>query len=334
MVCGQARQWPIGPYGETPMTVSFSFKWLTVGAVLCMSLAACGGGGSGANTTAPPPTPPTPPAPPAPPAPLSGIFVDNAVAGFRYATATYDGSTDQNGAFSYAEGEKVTFSIGDINFPTVAAASVLSPFDLAGTADTSDTALINMARLLQTMDTDGDVDNGITIAEDAHSFATGMTLDFASTTFDADVANLIANSGTVNTMLVEADTAIAHLEANVTPGGCTRYHATVGWVANLATFAHGVSGQATIVDDCTIRIDNFNYDGGGLPRVFVYAGFDGNYAGGFSISRNLYGTPHTDETLILNIGKSRTLDDLNGISVWCAEARIDFGSGVFVPPQP
>ncbi|MGI9262126.1 MAG: DM13 domain-containing protein [Woeseiaceae bacterium] len=305
-----------------------------------MSLAACGGGGGGGNTTAPsptppvpsPPAPPAPPVPPTPPASLSGIFVDSPVGGFRYTTATNDGSTDENGAFSYVDGESVTFSIGDINFSTVAAASVLSPFDLADTDDTSDTALINMARLLQTMDTDGDVDNGITISDDAHAFATGMTLDFASTTFDADVANLIANSGTVNTMLVDANTAIAHLAANVTPGGCTKYHATVGWVADLATFAHGVSGQATIVDDCTIRIDNFNYDGGGLPRVFIYAGFHGNYAGGFRISRNLFGQAFTDETLILKIGELRTLDNLNGISVWCADARVDFGSGRFMPP--
>lgn len=305
------------------MTVSFPFKRFAAGAALCVSLAACGGGGdndSGATTMA------------SQPVSLSGVFVDSAVSGFRYATTAYDGSTDQDGTFIYAEGENITFSIGDIDFPTVAAASVLSPFDLAGTADTSDTALVNMARLLQTMDTDGDVDNGIMIGEDAHSFATGMTLDFASTTFDADVANLIANSGTINTMLVDANTAIAHLVATVTPGGCTKYHATVGWVASLATIAYNVSGQATIVDDCTIRIDNFNYSGGGLPDVFVYAGFDGDYSGGFSMGDNLFGTAHTDETLMLTLPQSQTLDELNGISVWCVEARVDFGSGMFAPP--
>ena len=309
------------------MTVSFPFKRFSVGVALCVSLAACGGGGgngndSGTNTMAPPPVS------------LSGVFVDNAVSGLRYATATFDGSTDQDGTFNYAEGENVTFSIGDIDFSTVAAASVLSPFDLAGTADTGDTALINMARLLQTMDTDGDVDNGITIGDDAHSFATGMTLDFTSNTFDADVANLIANSGTVNTMLVDANTAIAHLVATVTPGGCTRYHAKVGQVANLATIAYNVSGQATIVDDCTIRIDNFNYTGGGLPDVSMYAGLDGDYAGGFSMGDNLYGTSHTDETLTLTLPQSRTLDELNGISVWCVQAEADFGSGMFASPLP
>jgi len=317
MISCQAGQSPIGPHRGTPMTVSFPFKRFSVWATLCVSLAACGGGGNGTTATAP--------------APLSGVFVDSAVSGFRYATTTYDGGTDQDGMFMYARGERVTFSIGDIDFPIVAAASLLTPFDLAGTTDTGDTVLVNMARLLQTLDTDGDVDNGITIGEDAHSFATGMTLDFASATFDADVANLIANSGTVNTMLVDANTAIAHLVATVTPGGCTRYHATVGWVASLVTIAHNVSGQATIVDDCTIRIDNFNYDGGGLPDVFVYAGLNGDYVGGFAISDNLRGTSYTDEVLTLTLPHSRTLDNFNGISVWCVQAHADFGSGMFAP---
>ncbi len=119
----------------------------------------------------------------------------------------------------------------------------------------------------------------------------------------------------------------------VRPGsGCTTNHAMAGWMATLATFGHNVSGQATIIDDCTIRIDNFNYDGTGLPDVLVYAGLNGDYGGGFAISDNLFGVNHTDETLILTLPQSRTLDDLNGISVWCVLAQADFGSGTFMPP--
>jgi len=305
------------------MTHSFLIKQVTVSVALCTMLAACGGGGGGTAVPAPPP----------PPAVFSGIFVDSAVSGLRYATATQDGSTDQDGTFMYAEGESITFSIGDIDFPTVATAPQLSPFELAGTVDTSDTALVNMARLLQTLDIDGDVDNGITIDDSAHMFATGMTLDFTSATFDADVANLIANSGSVNTMLIDANTAITHLVTTVNPGGgCTTNHAMVGWVATLSMVSHNVSGQATIIDDCTVRLDNFNYDGGGLPDVFVYGGLNANYVDGFAIGDNLFGTPSTDASLIMTLPQSRTLDDFNGISVWCVAARVDFGSGLFVAP--
>ena len=41
---------------------------------------------------------------------------------------------------------------------------------------------------------------------------------------------------------------------------------------------------------------------------------------------------HTDETLTLTLPQTRTLDDLNGISVWCVQAQVDFGSGMFAPP--
>ena len=68
--------------------------------------------------------------------------------------------------------------------------------------------------------------------------------------------------------------------------------------------------------------------------VSIYAGLDGDYAGDFAISDNQYGMPHTDETLTLTLPQSRTLDDLNGISVWCVKAKVDFGSGMFAPPLP
>lgn len=45
--------------------------------------------------------------------------------------------------------------------------------------------------------------------------------------------------------------------------------AKVGKTLTLSSRAHGVSGTATVVDDCTIQLSNFNYDGGGLPDVYV-----------------------------------------------------------------
>ena len=45
----------------------------------------------------------------------------------------------------------------------------------------------------------------------------------------------------------------------------------VGWQAELATLFHDVSGTVTIVDDDTVRVDDFVFDGGG-PLVFFYLG--------------------------------------------------------------
>ena len=149
------------------------------------------------------------------PAIKTGVFVDSPVEGINYTTATQSGVTNAQGEFLYIEGETVTFSIGDADFPNATAAPTVSPFDLAGTTDVTDTTVINMARLLQTLDTDGDPDNGITIGAQAHTEAIGMSIDFDSATFDSDVSSLVANSGSVNTTLVDGVDAVAHLANNV-----------------------------------------------------------------------------------------------------------------------
>jgi Electron transfer DM13 len=102
----------------------------------------------------------------------------------------------------------------------------------------------------------------------------------------------------------------------------------VGKTASLSTRSHLVSGQVKIIDSCTIEITNFNYDGLGLSRVFVYGGLAGNYRAGFPIGPNLKGTVYTGQTLrvTLNAGD---IDKFDGISIWCADANANFGDATF-----
>jgi len=145
----------------------------------------------------------------------TGVLLDSLVGGIKYKTASQSGITNSNGEFSYLEGESVTFSVGDIDFPDAIAAPELTPLDLAGSTDVKNSSVINIARLLQTLDTDGDLSNGITIGEIAHATASGMTVSFDSPTFENDVANIVANSGSVNTSLVDGTTAIHHLRQSI-----------------------------------------------------------------------------------------------------------------------
>ena len=266
---------------------------------------------------------------------LMGVLLDSPISGMQYITATQSGQTNAQGIFQYMSGETITFSIGDIEFPSVTTEATITPYDLAGTFDTGNITLINMVRLLQSLDMDGNPDNGIAITDDAHLAATGASIDFSSPTFDSDmdVVNLVANSGSVNTSLVDGNTAIAHLVANINPGtGCAYTHQSIGYVADLSTVAYEVSGQAVIIDDCTIEINNFNYIGGGLPDVRIYGGINGNYSDGFSIGGNIYGIVYNDASLTLTLPSGKTLDDMNGISVWCVEAGANFGDGMFHMP--
>lgn len=310
---------------------------ITLLLLLLASLTACGGGGGGGSgdTTGNSGSSSGSSSGSNSPMILSGILVDSLVQGVNYTTATESGTTDAQGTFNYLSGEDITFSIGDVAFPTIAAKSTITPFDLAGTLDVNDTALINMARLLQTLDVDGDVSNGITVDDAAHLAATGASISFTSLTFDTDtdVVNLVSNSGSVNGALIDGTTAINNLVTYVNPDtGCTRLHSTIGYQATLIQRSNGVSGQATIIDDCTIQLSSLNYDGGGLPDVSIYAGLGENYAAGFSISNNLFGTPLNNINLTVTLPEDRTLDDLDGISVWCAIVGTSFGDGLFTSP--
>lgn len=104
----------------------------------------------------------------------------------------------------------------------------------------------------------------------------------------------------------------------------------VGQTATLSQRAHGVKGTATIVDERTIELTDFSYDGGGID-VRIYGGLGGNYRDGFAIGMNLLGTPYTDGTLRVELPAGVTLDDLDGVSVWCVAASASFGDGLFAP---
>ncbi len=160
----------------------------------------------------------------------TGILIDSAVSGIDYQTVSGTGTTNTSGQFSYLEGESVTFSIGDINLPPVAAGPVITLLDIFNTQDINDPSVVNLARLLQSLDENGDPTNGISIHNDAHLSATGlMSLDFASATFDADVINLVANSGSVTTVLIDVSTALSHLQDSLDGAGLLPTPQVGGW---------------------------------------------------------------------------------------------------------
>ncbi len=112
---------------------------------------------------------------------------------------------------------------------------------------------------------------------------------------------------------------------------CASTHPKVGQTAVLTPKSHGVSGTATIVDDCTIEITDFNYDGQGIVVDF-YGGLGGDYTGGFGFGLELTrATPYEDEALTIQLPASQDLDDLDGLSVWCVDVFISFGDGMFAP---
>lgn len=93
-------------------------------------------------------------------------FIDSPVEGLIFQTLTHQGLTDESGGFDYFPGEQVTLSIGSVPLGTALADHKISPLDLFEGADMDDHRVINVARLLQSLDPDGDREKGITISDE------------------------------------------------------------------------------------------------------------------------------------------------------------------------
>jgi hypothetical protein len=92
-----------------------------------------------------------------------------------------------------------------------------------------------------------------------------------------------------------------------------------------------VSGFVTMVDDCTLELTSFSYNGDGI-EVRVFGSKASNFRPGFTIGPNLVGRRFVKATLQVKLPAGKTLDDLDWVSIWCVKARADFGSGPFRAP--
>ena len=103
---------------------------------------------------------------------LTGIFA-GPVTGLRYQTPSLEGVTDERGAFGYRAGETVSFLIGRLVLGAVPGAPRINLAQLVsrvgGNIDKLyDLSVTNLARLVHTLDQDGDGENGVTIAPAVH----------------------------------------------------------------------------------------------------------------------------------------------------------------------
>ena len=107
---------------------------------------------------------------------------------------------------------------------------------------------------------------------------------------------------------------------------CPSTHPMVGTTAELTERFHGVRGTVTVVNDCSIRIDNFFFDGNGID-IRVYGGSDLSFSDGFSMGEDLknFPTGYEDDTVTGVLPEGKTMDDLGAVSIWCVPVGVSFG---------
>ncbi len=84
-----------------------------------------------------------------------GHFIDANVNGLTFETPTQFGVTGDNGQFWFIPEEPVTFSVGSVDLGDALGDRGVSPVDLFEGSDLDDDRVINVARLLQSLDADG-----------------------------------------------------------------------------------------------------------------------------------------------------------------------------------
>lgn len=146
---------------------------------------------------------------------LTGVFLDSAVGGLTYKSSacTINCVTNAKGEFDYQDGDEVEFMIGDLSLGKVKGAAKVYPNDVTGESNLFGERAVRVARLLQTLDADGDPSNGITIKD--------VSVELNACGFDSE-AKLAAcapkKDGKALTLVAETD-AVKHLNSTLESEG-------------------------------------------------------------------------------------------------------------------
>ena len=95
---------------------------------------------------------------------------------------------------------------------------------------------------------------------------------------------------------------------------------------------HDASGVATIVDETTVRIDAFTYDGG-APDAYLYLGMEGSPLAETGIPLSGVLGAYDGETITIRLPHGVTLADFDSIAVYCAQYNVIFALGIFERPS-
>jgi len=167
-------------------------------------------------------------------------LVDSAVGGVAYSSTSSSGFTSDDGSFTYKQGELTTFKIGAATIGSISSIpqdNVVLVQDLVKIARTQkNTASINIARFLQSLDEDDNLSNGIEISQRIKSNITN-NIDIQT----ASISQIDALVSALSKSLVSEEKALSHL-LDTTSG-------VIG--TNLASFSNTSIVNSTPNSDST-----------------------------------------------------------------------------------
>jgi hypothetical protein len=126
----------------------------------------------------------------------TGLFLDSPVKGVDYQSTSHSGVTDDKGHFDYRVGEKTTFKVGNIILGTAkinSKDSVITPLDLVKNSTIDDPRVVNILRVIQTLDADKNTSNGINIVSKPSNDTVNLSKDNNNLN-DTQIAQLTSTS--------------------------------------------------------------------------------------------------------------------------------------------
>jgi len=163
---------------------------------------------------------------------VAGVFRSDTVIGLGYVSGSHSGLTDKSGAFTYEEGQGITFSVGAVSIGAVpTATNLLTPVDVAQGTGTSNRVL-NVVRFLMMLDQDGNANNGLQISAAVTAAAASWApVDFDTADLPTTLGPIIQQASAadgVSHVLPDAATAQAHLRTGFYCTHSGNYYGTFG----------------------------------------------------------------------------------------------------------
>jgi len=147
----------------------------------------------------------------------TAYLVDARVANVNYFSPSSSGATGTDGSFKYNPGETITFKVGNVTLGSITnipSDKFVTPFELVGvprtTANLNNQAVINIARFLQSLDSDS-YNYKITIPESAKLELQNVTFDMHYASKDDFEDFMSTNLGLEDNDLPSEASATSHL---------------------------------------------------------------------------------------------------------------------------
>lgn len=135
----------------------------------------------------------------------TGVFLDSAVEGVKYKTSSgLEGYTNAKGEYQFKDGDSVEFLVGNISLGNIKAKDLVSVLELDNPKES--------ALILQSLDSDGNPNNGINITPETFKLFENSTIDIKSVSINNNEFTAKYKSLTNKEFTISDKDAIAHAE--------------------------------------------------------------------------------------------------------------------------